>query len=321
MCRQHNSGGMEIAMIYLSTSGLPLFMDEESFVISMGEGLVFDGYSRKPVMKMRGLLADESGLLVDESLAAGETGLLADETLPAGETGLLASAEPFYDVYRGIVYPEDQALFQRFDYRYDITVIMPGQINGECKKTSGHYHGWTAGKTNTYAEVYEVLQGTALYVLQKSPDFDREDPSDLTIEDIILVTVPAGQTLLVPPGYGHCSVNIGEGPLVFSNLAYVPCPLHYDPVKYYHGMSWYAFRDQSGISLKRNMHYGCLPAPRYATVREKPELGIAWDCPVYQSFKNNPEAFSFLGNPDPYVDVIMDALAYHDRLPDFDSIA
>ena len=276
-------------MIDLSNSGLPLSMDEESFVISMGEGLAFDGYSRKPAIKMTGLLADEASL----------------DRL--GE-------EPFYDVYRGIAFPEDLDLFRKYKYRYDITVIMPGQINGECKKTSGHYHGWTARRTNTYAEVYEVLKGTALYVLQKSPDFDTADPSGLSIEDIILVTVPEGKTLLVPPGYGHCSVNIGEGPLVFSNLAYVPCPLHYEPVKYYHGMSWYAFRDRNGVALKQNTRYGEIPSPRYASVLENAELGVIRGCPIYQSFKKNPAAFAFLENPDGYVDRIMGSLQYRDGL-------
>ena len=275
-------------MYHLINSGLPLEMAEEDCRITMGSGLALEGYARKPAKKMEGLLADESNLEV-----------VADE--------------PFYDVYRGIAYPEDQELLKKHDYRYDITVIMPGQINGECKKTSGHYHGWAPGRMNTYAEVYEVIKGTALYILQKSPNFDTKDPTDLKVEETILVTVPEGKTLLVPPNYGHCSVNIGEGPLVFSNLAYVPCPLHYDPVKYYHGMGWYAYRKADGISLKMNSRYPNLPKPRYATVKENPELGITWGCPVYESFRNNPEAFAFLGNPDDYVDKIMSSLEFHEE--------
>lgn len=103
-------------MIQLSKSGLPMQMDEESGRIILGEGLAMEGYAGKAAGKMAGLLADETDLEM------------------VGE-------EPFYDVYRGIAYPEDRELLKKHDYRYDITVIMPGQINGECKKTSGHYHG------------------------------------------------------------------------------------------------------------------------------------------------------------------------------------
>lgn len=272
-------------MIQLSKSGLPMQMDEESGRIILGEGLAMEGYAGKAAGKMAGLLADETDLEM------------------VGE-------EPFYDVYRGIAYPEDRELLKKHDYRYDITVIMPGQINGECKKTSGHYHGWTPARTNTYAEVYEVIKGTALYILQKSTNFDTNDPSGLVVDDVILVTVPEGRTLLVPPNYGHCSVNIGEGPLVFSNLAYVSCPLHYDPVKYYHGMGWYAYRTPEGISLKENSRYPHLPLPRYAAVKENPELGVTWGCPLYESFRKRPEAFAFLGDPDAYVQTIMDSLEF-----------
>lgn len=275
-------------MIRLNKSGLPIQLDEESGRIILGEGLAMEGYARKPAGKMAGLLADETDLDA-------------------------VCEEPFYDVYRGIAFPEDRELLKKYDYRYDITVIMRGQINGECKKTSGHYHGWAPGRTNTYAEVYEVIKGTALYILQKSTNFDANDPADLVVEDAILVTVPEGRTLLVPPTYGHCSVNIGEGPLVFSNLAYVPCPLHYDPVKYYHGMGWYAYRRPDGISLKVNSRYPRLPKERYAAVKEKPELGISWGTPVYESFRKHPEAFAFLGDPDAYADMILDSLEFHDE--------
>ena len=165
-------------MYELKKSGLPLYMDEKTNIMALSAVLKFGGYARKTTDKMAGLLADEANL--DQQ-----------------------ALEPFYDVYRDIAFEEDLELLRSHDYRYDITIIMPGQINGECKKTSGHYHGWTPARKNTYAEVYEVISGTALYVLQKSPNFDAEDPSKVKVEDLIFVTVPAGKTLLVPPNYGH----------------------------------------------------------------------------------------------------------------------
>ena len=274
-------------MYELKNSGLPLYMDEKTNIAALSAVLKFGGYARKTTDKMAGLLADETDLLKQ-------------------------AAEPFYDVYRDIYFPEDDALLRKNNYRYDITIIMPGEINGECKKTSGHYHGWNPERTNTYAEVYEVISGTALYILQKSPNFDAEDSADVKVDDLILVTVPEGKTLLVPPNYGHCSVNIGKGPLVFSNLAYIPCPIHYDAVKYYHGMSFYAFREGGKISLKYNDHYKDVPKPKFATVKENQKMGIEWGLPVYESYRRNPNAFDFLGHPDAYIDEIMGMLEYHD---------
>ena len=222
--------------------------------------------------------------------------------------------EMFYDVYRGIAFPKDEELLNKDNYRYDITIIMPGQINGECKKTSGHYHGWNPQKTNTYAEVYEVIKGTALYILQKSDNFDAENPADVRVDDLIFATVHEGETILIPPNYGHCSVNIGEGPLVFSNLAYVPCLVHYGPVKHFHGMSFYVMKKDNEIRLEANGRYVDVPAPKFATVKENPGLGIKFGVPVYESYMKNPEAFKFLGDPDPYVDEIMSMLVYQKEL-------
>ena len=271
----------------LTRSGLPLYLDEGNHVMAVSALLKMDGFGRKETGKMMGLLADE-------------------EELPM--------KEPFYDVYRGITFPEDEELFLNHDFRYDITIIMPGLVNGECKKTSGHYHGFNSQRTNTYAEVYEVIKGTALYILQKSPNFDGEDPELLQVDDLILATVHEGETIIIPPNYGHASVNIGEGALVFSNLAYVPCPVNYEPVKYYHGMSYYIMKKDGEPELKYNARYRDVPKPKFAGVRENPQLGILFGKPVYQSFKENPDAFRFLGEPDSYVEEIMSMLDYRERL-------
>ena len=274
-------------MLELKNSGLPLFIDETNHVMAISALLQYDGFGRKKTKDMLGLLADETDLMPEEA---------------------------FYDVYRGIAFPEDQEALKKKDFRYDITIIMPGLVNGECKKTSGHYHGWNPMRTNTYAEVYEVIKGTALYILQKSPNFDAENPADVVVEDLILATVHEGETILIPPNYGHCSINIGEGPLVFSTLASVPCPVHYGPVKYFHGMRYYVTKEDGEIKLKANGRYKIVPSPKFAGVRENPRLGIRFGLPVYQSYKENPEAFDFLAHPDDYVDEIMSMLVYQDQL-------
>lgn len=274
-------------MISLENSGLPLYLDERNSVMALSALLDFEKYSRKPASKMLGLLADEKDIDPDD---------------------------PFYDVYRGIAFPKDQEVLRNKKIRYDITIVMPGTVNGEVKKTSGHFHGWNEGKTNTYGEVYEVLKGTALYVLQKSPNFDAEDPEDVKIEDIILCTVHEGQTLIVPPGYGHASLNIGDGPMVFSNLAYLPCPVLYDAVKHYHGMSVYVKKDGGKVTWEENVRYHDLPKVRFATIHDIPDLGIRFGTPAYTSFVERPEKFDFLPHPDPYVDRIMSTLDFHDEL-------
>lgn len=267
-------------MLELTKSGLPVYLDEESNVIAISARLPFLEYSRKLAGAMKGLFANETNLNENE---------------------------PVYDVYRGLSFPEDNKLLNKHKFRYDFTVILPGDINGERKKTSGHYHEYNAARTNTYAEVYEVIKGTALYVLQRVANFDTE-PMNVKVDDIILVQVEEGQSVIIPPNYGHCSVNIGEGPLIFSNLAYIPCNVLYNSVLHYHGMGYYIKNNIDKIEFEKNTNYSDLPKPKLATVRENPSLGIKFGLPVYHSFLQNPDLFGYLGNPDKDLDAVMDML-------------
>jgi glucose-6-phosphate isomerase len=264
----------------LITSGLPLYFNAVSNLLALSAPLLYNGYGTKNAGQMRGLLADE-------------------RNLPTTET--------CYDVYRRIRNPEDQELLEKKQFSYDITIIMDGEINGERKKTSGHYHGYNPEHTATYPEVYEVIKGTALYVMQRADNFDSS-PENVDIDDLILAVVKEGETIIIPPNYGHCSVNVGTGPLIFSNLAFIPCPIHYDPVKHYHGMSYYIMKEQGKLKVTANGHHSKKPPLKFARVKENPKLGITFGIPVYQSFRKNPDAFDYLGKPDVYRDKIMSML-------------
>ena len=267
-------------MIKFENSGLPLYLDEESNVLAISAQLPFLGYGRKLAGQMKDLWV---------------------------EYDIVNADEPIYDVYRGLAFEKDKVFLDKYNFQYDITVVLPGTVNGEMKKTSGHYHGYNPERTYTYAEVYEVLKGTALYILQRADNFDT-DSNDIEIKDVILAKVHAGETIIVPPNYGHCSVNIGEGPLVFSNLAYKPCPVKYDAVKNYHGMCYYVVRKNGEILYLKNKSYKNLPEVKHATVRENPSLGIRFGLPVYHSFLKNPDAFGFLGNPGKDLETVMNML-------------
>ena len=122
-------------------SGLPIHMRDADGILSFEEGLLCDGSSSKNVGQMAGLLKNPDYPDKDERM---------------------------YDAYRNIRFPEHEELFKRFDFRYDITAIQPGTVNGEFKKTSGHYHGYIAGGLHPYPEVYEVIRGEILFILQNN---------------------------------------------------------------------------------------------------------------------------------------------------------
>ncbi|WP_301664617.1 glucose-6-phosphate isomerase family protein [Methanoculleus frigidifontis] len=89
--------------------------------------------------------------------------------------------------------------------RFDITVIPPGAVGGEYVKTKGHYHPLTPAGIG-YPELYQVLAGEAHYLLQRK-----------NLRDVVVVTAKAGEFVLIPPGYGHVTVNPGKENLVMAN--------------------------------------------------------------------------------------------------------
>ena len=91
-----------------------------------------------------------------------------------------------YFMYRGLERKEV--------LRYDITVLATKMLGEEFNKTKGHYH------QGAYPEIYMVLEGTAIYLLQK-----RNEAGD--IEDVYAVTVKAGECAIMPPFYGHVTIN------------------------------------------------------------------------------------------------------------------
>ena len=122
----------------------------------------------------------------------------------------LAGAEDFdlYFMYRDLYLSRtDREKLIEQGLRYDITIIPPAMLGKEYIKTAGHYHPLTAGGSVTYPELYEVLEGEALYLLQNSD-----------LSDVVAVYAKAGDKVLVPPGYGHVTINRSNKTLKMANF-------------------------------------------------------------------------------------------------------
>src|SRR4030042_2389134 len=84
-----------------------------------------------------------------------------------------------YYMYRGIK--------TRDDLRYDITVIPPRMLGKEFVKTKGHEH------TGNFGELYTVLEGKAIYLLQK-----YEKGKKNKIKDVYCVKAKKGESVIIP---------------------------------------------------------------------------------------------------------------------------
>lgn len=260
----------------LSKFGLPVFLDDATHELTFGEGVVCGGGSSKHLQKMKGLLYRESAVENCDELCYVFC----------------------HDIYR----EEDRHLFEKRQYANGITVLMPGTMGGECRKNSGHYHGYVPGHICTFPEVYEVLTGEAVFLLQESRNFDHAD-EELKVETLRAVFLKAGEKIIVPPFCGHCAINVGEKPMAFGNLA-APSPLLYAPIQQRHGLGVYVLNIQGRIVFVPNSHYKDLPQLTIVQAHENPALGITFGKSVYESFVSSPERFNFLDEPEQYQEEI-----------------
>ena len=196
---------------------------------------------------------------------------------------------PLYYMYRDLYQTHgDHTWLERHHLRYDITRIPPGLINGEYTKTKGHYHPKNAAGI-PYPEVYEVLSGSAYYLLQKR---------DHT--DVILVPAHAGDTVLIPPGYGHVTINPAPEELVMANLVSTDFASEYGEINAMHGAAYYYMKREGWVP---NTNYGD-PIPMHVILPlPLPELALTEGRSLYEMV-GTCDTLDVMNRPEEFLDVI-----------------
>lgn len=120
-----------------------------------------------------------------------------------------------YYMFRGVDKKEN--------LRYDITEIPPRKIGIEFVKTKGHYH-------DDFQEVYIILEGEALFLLQKGKDI---------IEDIYFVRAKKGEVVLIPFECGHLTINPSDNRLKMANWICNESGHDYDSISKKNGAAYF----------------------------------------------------------------------------------
>jgi len=261
-------------MIDLSkVAGFPLKFDEECCHVSFGEKMKRPSYDTRELGKLEEVLMERGA----------------------------AGPEIVYWMYRNCGRLMDSALLEAYDLRYDLSAFVSARFGPEYMKTSGHYHPNIPGQDIAYPEVYEILHGEALYVMQKVADYGAT-PQEMVVEDVIVVErVTKGQKIIMPPGYGHVTVNTGDKPFVMSNWVSSKFSSFYESVERCRGFAYYVVEEDGKPAYVENAEYKKgVPEIRFAEVQELPELGLEWEVPLYKACAQAPEKFEFLNDPAKY---------------------
>ena len=197
------------------------------------------------------------------------------------------SEGPAYFMYRNVARTaEDRRWMAEQGLRFDITVIPPKDLCGEYIKTKGHFHPSNSSGTG-YPEIYEVLVGEAHYLIQ------TRDCSD-----IVLISACSGEIVIVPPGYGHVTINPSStAVLQMANIVSSAFAGEYQPYEERCGAAFFEMRNGE---IRKNPAY-----PGHATLRMRRagkmagESGTITD-PLYTLIEQRSPILAFLNRPDEF---------------------
>ncbi|HMK48227.1 MAG TPA: glucose-6-phosphate isomerase family protein [Methanocella sp.] len=203
-----------------------------------------------------------------------------------------APDQALYYMYRDLAMSrQDRSIIMDHALRYDITIIPPGTIGAEFIKTAGHYHPEIGQSGMTYPEVYEVLHGTAHYLLQRC--------SGGRMVDVVMIEAREGDKVIIPPNYGHVTINPSNKELKMSNWVSRKFSSIYEPYKKCGGAAYFELSDGRLVKNGRCDHP---PDVRYMKPTNIGKAGFVKGREMYGlvrdigklDFLNNPTAFQWL---------------------------
>jgi len=194
-----------------------------------------------------------------------------------------------YYMYRDLSLSiKDRRTILKNRLRYDITVMPPLMLGAEYVKTAGHYHPSAPGTDLSYAEIYEVLEGEAHYLLQK-----RQNDC---IVDVVLVKAKRGDKVIVPPDYGHVTINPSNKELKMCNWVARDSSSIYGHIMEMGGAAYFELT----TGFVKNKNYGDLPEMRFLKPANFPDIGLSKSKEMYGLIRKDPKLLEFLIKPQDY---------------------
>lgn len=152
------------------------------------------------------------------------------------------------------------------DSWHNMTILVPGNYEGEFPKTYGHYHG------TQVKETYKVISGEGIFLLQKKK-FDKKMWLMEQVEEVYAVLAKAGDEITITPDFGHSWSNVSKDPLVlYDNWKSGHTPADYVVIDRLQGMAYYLVNKNGKVTFSPNNHYQNLPEVRELSAKEFGEL-------------------------------------------------
>jgi glucose-6-phosphate isomerase, archaeal len=220
---------------------------------------------------------------------------MADEIKPLlADPDCRCEGEMYY-MYRDVAgSATDRSWLTEQGIRYDITVIPPRELCGEYSKTIGHYHPENPEGAG-YPEIYEVLLGQAHYLLQ---------PHDLS--KVFLVDAQAGDLVMVPPGFGHVTINPTKYTVLqMANLVSSRFQSDYREYEKLRGAAYY---EMTNGDMIKNPSYQGVPDIIRMSARKFRMAPDQVRVPLYSMVRQRLDVLGVLNQPEMYRSFFEEAL-------------
>ena len=171
--------------------------------------------------------------------------------------------EHLYTIYMDIRVPGIADVLRANGLGYGAVVYDHGSLGGEALRSQGHVHSLVPATDVGYSELYEFWHGRGLVYMQ--------DAATPDVTDVIVVEAGPGDKVVIPPGWAHATVNVGDGPMAFGAVYALDAQLLYEPLRELQGTAHYVLADGS---LERNPRYRSVPQARRCAPHEIPEHGV-----------------------------------------------
>lgn len=248
-------------------SGLDLRLDEERLALDFGPDVLHPSGEIRTLAQARSMLEDKNSTGPDH----------------------------LYTIYMDILRKEDQTALQRQGLLYGSVVYNHGTLGPERLRSQGHIHSEKPGTGLRYSEVYEFWTGHGLIYLQKE--------CAPTVTRAFLIPVGPGDKVVIPFGWVHLVVTLGDEVMSFGAWCARENKLEYEQLRALGGPAYFV---QADGSLRQNPHYQSVANVQYATPADLPNLGIPRDRPIYTSWLERPELYEFMAFPELIGDIWAD---------------
>lgn len=177
--------------------------------------------------------------------------------------------------------------------RYDITILNPVKLGKEYNKTAGHDHPLVPNTEITYPEIYEVLEGEAIFLAQNS--------EKNKIKDIFAIKAKKNDKVIIPPNYEHLLINPTNQELKTANWICRKFSTNiYKPFRSQQGFAYYGLKNNGGIKWAKNEHYRSAPEIKFLEPNQTlKQFGIDKNKPLYD-LTSDLTKLDFLKNPQNY---------------------